>query len=172
MTILLREYAADLQLRDDETGRTLVGLAVPYGVPARIGSYTEIFRAGAFADAATHPLTAFHPKHGSELPIGVSVELRDEPDGLHGAWHVSKGELGDQVVSLAADGVPLALSVGFIEGRNRWTADRSHVDRLSATLDHVAVVGRGAYPGAGVVGVRGAQPLSAPLLYLARRRHP
>ena len=172
MTILQRAYDVELQVRDDDTGRTLVGLAVPYGVPARIGSYTETFMRGAFADAATHPLTAFHPKHGSELPIGVSVELRDEPDGLHGAWHVSATELGDQVLSLAADKVPLALSIGFIEGRNQWSPDRSHVDRLTATLDHVAVVGRGAYPGAEVLAVRDVQPLSAPLLLLATRHRP
>jgi uncharacterized protein len=175
--ILTREYAADLQVRDD--GRTLVGIAIPYGTQAEIvegrSRYTETFAPGAFADAGPHPLTATHPRTGAELPIGVSVELRDQPDGLHGAWHVSDIELGNEVLILVRDGVPLGLSVGFLESRSRWNAQHTRVERVAATLDHVAVVRSPAYPGARVEAVRTAAerskyPVAVPRLTLARRR--
>jgi phage head maturation protease len=83
--------------------------------------------------------------------------------------------LGNEVLALARDGVPLGLSVGFQEvpGGNRWSPDRRRVVRTWAALDHVAVVRVPAYTGAGVVGVRGAaiaRPAPA-LLTLARLRH-
>jgi uncharacterized protein len=175
--ILTRYHATQLEVRDD--GRTLVGVAVPWGSEAEIvegrSRYVETFARGAFADAGTHPLTATHPRTGADLPIGVSVELRDEPDGLHGAWHVSDTELGNEVVTLVRDGVPLGLSVGFVEGRNRWNRDRTRVERLSAELDHVAVVRSPAYASAQVHAVRtatlpGSSSVAVPRLTLARLR--
>jgi len=100
--IITRGFTADLEIREDQ--RQIVGLAVPYGVQIRVGRYFETFRPGAFADADPAPLTATHPGSQSELPIGVSVELRDQPDGLHGVWRVSKTELGDEVLELIRDG--------------------------------------------------------------------
>jgi len=168
VSILTRSYAAALEVRDD--GRTLVGVAVPYGVETRIGRYVESFAPGAFPDAGTHPLTATHPRDGAELPIGHSVELRDEADGLHGAWHVSETETGNEVLTLVRDGVPLGLSVGFIPDRDQWNRDRTRVVRVRATLDHVAVVRTPAYPDARIAAVRHAQPLTAPRLLVARLR--
>jgi HK97 family phage prohead protease len=167
MTVLLRSFDSALEVRDD--GRTLVGVAVPYNVETRVGRYVESFARDAFADAAVHTLTATHPRDGGELPIGVSVELRNEADGLHGAWHVSDVELGNEVLALVRDGVPLGLSVGFIAGRNRWNRDRTRVERVSATLDHVAVVRSPAYPGARIAALRAAQPPASRLL-VARLR--
>jgi HK97 family phage prohead protease len=177
MTLLTREFTAQLEVRDD--GRTLIGVAVPWASEAQIvegrSRYVEVFARGAFADAGTHPLTATHPRTGAELPIGRSVEMHDQADGLHGAWHVSDTEVGNEVLTLVRDGVPLGLSVGFVEGRNRWNRDRTRVERLSATLDHVAVVRTPAYHGARITAVRTAvaTPVATvPLLTLARRRLP
>jgi HK97 family phage prohead protease len=168
MSILTRAYATVLEVRDD--GRTLVGCAIPYGVETRIGRYVESFAPGAFSDAGTHTLTAQHPRDGAELPIGHSVELRDEADGLHGAWRVSDTETGNTVLTLVRDGVPLGLSIGFVPGVDTWNRDRTHVVRVRATLDHVAVVRAPAYPDARIAAVRHAQPLTAPRLLVARLR--
>ena len=120
---------------------------------------TETFQRGALAstDPGRVPLTALHPRDAGTLPIGVTVELDDRADALHGAWHVSDTAIGNEVLALARDGVPLGLSVGFAEvpGGSRWSADRTRVTRTRAALDHVAVVRVPAYGGAGVVGVRG-----------------
>jgi phage head maturation protease len=121
------------------------------------------------------PLTATHPRDAGTLPIGLTVELEERADAAWGAWRVFKTALGDEVLELARDGVPLGLSVGFLEvpGGNRWHPDRRRVTRTRVHLDHVAAVRVPAYEGAGVVGVRGAaivRPTPA-LLTLARLRH-
>jgi HK97 family phage prohead protease len=173
---LTRSFAADLHLRQDGDGRTLVGPLLPWGVEARVLDrgriVVETFQRGALADVdpATVPLTATHPKDNQQLPIGVTVELRDQADALHGAWHVSKTAIGDEVIELARDGVPLGLSIGFTEvaGGSRWSADRRQVTRVKAGLDHVAIVRVPAYAGAGVAALRSADQLVAPLLTVAR----
>src|SRR5918993_418715 len=166
--IITRSFDADLEIREDQ--RQIVGLAVPYGVQIRVGRYRETFRPGAFADHPPAPLTATHPRDAGTLPIGISVELRDQPDGLHGIWRVSKTSLGDEVLELVRDGAVTGLSVGFIPVTDRWTADRSQVERVRAALDHVAVVRTPAYPDARIAALRAAQAHAYPLATLARRR--
>jgi uncharacterized protein len=176
MIVLNRSHLSDLHVRDD--GRTLEGTALPYGQEADIREYgrryVEVFVRGAFTDVdpAAVPLTATHPRSDQALPIGVTVELEDEPARLRGAWRVSDTELGNMVLALAHDRVPLALSVGFVEvpGGSRWNPTRTRVERTRAELDHIAVVRRGAYPGALVTAVRAAHGLPLPRLRVARLR--
>jgi HK97 family phage prohead protease len=166
-----RAYVAGLEVRDD--GRHIIGRAVPYNEVALIGAYAETFAPGAFADAdpATVALTATHPRSGDTLPIGITTELYEEHDGLHGMWRVSDTELGNDVLTLVRDGAVTGLSIGFIAGEDRWNRDRTRVERITATLDHIAVVRSPAYTGARIAAVRAEQ--SFPLLTLARRRtHP
>ena len=169
-----------LQLRDDGDGRTLHGPLLPWGVEARILDrgrlVVETFERGALhgTDPARVPLTATHPRDAGTLPIGVTLEIDDRSDAAYGSWRVSDTHLGNEVLALARDRVPLGLSVGFAEipGGSRWSPDRSRVTRTRAALDHVAIVRVPAYAGAGVVGVRsgdGGRPALA-LLTLARRR--
>ena len=182
MTILTREVATGLQVRDDGDGRILFGPLLPWNTTARVYDrgrlVEEQFERGALADAdpARVPLTARHPRDNQELPIGVTVELDERADAAWGAWRVSKTAAGDEVLELARDGIPLGLSIGFRElaGGSHWSPDRRRVVRTRAELDHIAVVRKGAYVGAGVVGVReqGSWPPDAyPLLSLARLRH-
>jgi HK97 family phage prohead protease len=170
-----------LSLRDGGDGRLLVGALLPWDVPAQVVDQgrlvTETFQRGALAghEPGRVPLTATHPRDSGTLPIGVTVELEERADAAWGAWRVSKTALGDEVLELARDGVPLGLSIGFMEvaGGSRWSADRKRVTRTRAALDHVAVVRVPAYEGAGVVGVRadGSWPPEAYLLLsLARMR--
>jgi HK97 family phage prohead protease len=178
--ILTRETMTTLALRDDGDGRVLVGPLLPWGTTARVVDrgrlVEETFQRGALegTDPARVPLTATHPRDAGTLPIGVTIELEDRADAAWGAWRVSKTAVGDEVLALAADGVPLGLSVGFAEvpGGSRWSPDRSRVTRTRAALDHVAVVRVPAYVGAGVVGVRaGESGRPRPtLLTLARLR--
>jgi uncharacterized protein len=171
-------YPSGLQLRDGGDGRTLVGPLLPWGITARVVDrgrlVEETFQRGALAgtDPARVPLTATHPRDAGTLPIGVTVELEERDDAAWGAWRVSKTALGDEVLELARDGVPLGLSVGFAEvaGGSRWSPDRRRVTRTRAELDHVAVVRVPAYAGAGVAALRAAFQPAATLLTLARLR--
>jgi HK97 family phage prohead protease len=164
MTLLVRSFQAALHVRDGGDGRTLVGPVMPWGVEARVldrgREVVETFQRGALADVdpARVPLTATHPRDAQTLPIGRTVELEERADAAWGAWRVSRTALGDEVLELAHDGVPLGLSVGFLEvpGGSQWSADRRRVTRTRAALDHVAVVRVPAYLGAEVAGVRGA----------------
>ena len=102
------------------------------------------------------------------------ARTRRPADAAWGEWRVSDTLIGNEVLALARDGVPLGLSVGFMEvpGGSRWSADRQRVTRTRAALDHVAVVRVPAYQGAGVAGVRMGvrQPAAPVLLTLARLR--
>lgn len=176
-----RHFSGTVAVRDNGDSRTLVGPLLPWGVSARVVDQgrlvTETFQRGALAgtDLSRVPLTATHPRDNQTLPIGVTVELEERSDAAWGAWRVSDTLLGNEVLALARDGVPLGLSIGFAEvpGGSRWSADRQRVTRTRAALDHVAVVRVPAYVGAGVVGVRGDTHgrLTPVLLTLARLRH-
>jgi len=164
MTVLIREVATGLAVRDDGDGRTLHGPLLPWGVEARVldrnRMVVETFERGALAgtDPGRIPLTARHPVDQQQLPIGRMTELEERTDAAWGSWRVSKTAVGDEVLELARDGVPLGLSIGFMEvpGGSRWSPDRRRVVRTRALVDHVAVVRTPAYVGAGVVGVREA----------------
>ena len=172
MTILHRTYATELHVREDD--RVIAGTVIPYGTPATITehgrTYVETFAPGAFAAdvprAADVELTALHPRSGEVLPIGVTMALVDTPAGLDGEWRISETEFGNDVLTLVRDKAVRSLSAGFAEGRNQWHT-RDAVTRLTATLDHVAVVRRGAYPGARL---RAAQHRGDPLQLIARLR--
>jgi HK97 family phage prohead protease len=177
--IHVRQLQSSLHVRDGGDGRTLVGPLLPWGVEARVVDQgrlvVETFARGALegTDPARVPLTATHPRDAGTLPIGVMVEFEERADAAHGAWHVSDTMIGNEVLALARDGVPLGLSVGFAEvpGGSRWSADRQRVTRTRAALDHVAVVRVPAYQGAGVVGVRRrVAPTTPVLLTLLGRR--
>jgi HK97 family phage prohead protease len=175
-----RQTTSTLQLRDDGDGRTLHGPVLPWGVEARVLDagrlVTETFERGALADAdpARIPLTATHPRDAGTLPIGRTLSIEDRADAAWGEWLVSDTMIGNEVLALARDGVPLGLSIGFeeVRGGSRWSADRQRVTRTRATLDHIAVVRVPAYAGAGVAGVRAATAQAenmATLLALLRR---
>jgi HK97 family phage prohead protease len=178
--IHVRNLTTSLQVRDDSDGRTLVGPVLPWGVEARVLDrgrlVTETFERGALhgTDPARVPLTATHPRDAGTLPIGVTLTIDDRADAAWGEWRVSDTMLGNEVLALARDGVPLGLSVGFAEipGGSRWSADRQRVTRTRAALDHIAVVRVPAYAGAGVAGVREQAAVAermATLLALLRR---
>lgn len=170
--ILTRTFTADLQVRGDD--RVITGTVVPYSQPVQVReygkTYVEDFAPGAFAAdlarAADVELTALHPRSGAELPIGVTLSLTDTPTGLDGEWWISETSFGDEVLTLVRDKALRCLSAGFAEGRNRWHS-RDRVTRLTASLDHAALVRRGAYPGARL---RAAQARHDPLQTLARLR--
>lgn len=159
--ILTRAFVPELEVRSSGKGgdgRTIEGLAVPYGQAQRIDfDLTEQFARGAFNHQLRAPnrvkLGREHPLMGGSV-IGKAIELRDDAAGLWGAWRVSATPAGDETLTLVRDGVLDELSVAFRERQNR-TLDDGTVERVKADLFEVSVVLMGAYGrGAVVTGVR------------------
>jgi phage head maturation protease len=154
MSTLLRSWSTELHCRDDGT---LTGTVVPYGVPATVlehgRRYVEDFGphalAGDVGRAGEIELTMLHPRTGRDVPVGITTALTDTDAGLDGTWQVLDTEAGRDALTLVRAKALRFLSAGFAElpGGNRWHA-RDRVTRTAATLDHVALVRRGAYPGA------------------------
>jgi HK97 family phage prohead protease len=162
---LTRAYVTNLE----EDGRTILGRCVPYNVPALVRDgpnlppYEEIFAAGAFKRITTEPgrvrLTYEHPdKRGGGTvadQLGRAVEMRDEMDGLHGAFRVVESDLGDHALALVREKIVTGLSVDFepISARRgpggRIIRTRCHLIDVSLTRDP-------AYEGAEVAMVRSA----------------
>jgi HK97 family phage prohead protease len=168
VSIEIRTSPIQLELRED--GRTLSGTVMPYNVEARIGSFTETFRPGAFegADPTQVPLFAVHD-HES-LPIGRALTLTDGPTGLDAELRVSKTTLGDEVLELVRDGAATGLSVGFTPITDKWNATRSRVERIRAKLVEISVTAFPAYADAKILAVRSEELLRTPRLTVARYR--
>jgi uncharacterized protein len=168
MTIEIRTSPIALELRED--GRTLTGTVMPYNTEARIGSYTETFRPGAFADAdpAQVPLLAVHDRE--QLPIGRALSLTDGPVGLGAELRVSQTRLGDEVLELVRDGAATGLSVGFTPIEDKWNATRSRVERIKARLVEISITAFPAYADARILAVRQEELLRTPRLTVARYR--
>lgn len=167
-----RTFAGPIELRADGDGRTLVGTVVPWNVETRVGHLVESFARGSIDTARPLVLTATHPRDGNDLPIGRSTVLDDRPAGLWGEFRIADTAAGNDVLGLVRDGVPLGLSIGFrpLPGGDRWTQNRTRVERLRVDSDHVAVIRVPAYPGAMVAAVRAAGPPYRPMFAVALRR--
>lgn len=166
MSDLTRTFMPDLEIRSKAQGgdgRTVVGIAVPYGIQQRIDhELVETFAQGAFrklVDAKAFnriPFTRDHMSYGGTL-IGKTIGLREDAAGLYGEWRVSATAAGDETLELLKDGVLRELSIGFTTGQDRRLGNGT-IERVTATLREVAVVMEGAYgEGALVSAVRAAE---------------
>lgn len=167
MTELIRAFRPELEIRaaaKGGDGRTVEGIAVPYGKPQRIDStLVEQFARSAFNHQLSAPnrvkFSREHLSYGGAL-IGKAIELRDDAAGLWGAWRVSATPVGDETLELLRDGVLDELSVGFRTRQDRRLADGT-IERVKADLGEVAVVLQGAYGRAALVSaVRRAQDMN------------
>jgi len=168
---MYRSFNPDLQVRSGGDGRTVYGIAVPYGAPVRIdGALVEQFSRGAFNHQINAPgRVKFAREHialGGQL-IGAATLLRDDAAGLYVEMRTSKTPVGDETLELIRDGALDELSIGFRDRQNRKLAG-GIVERVKADLLEVASVLQGAYGQlATAAGVRSAQsPVEADDLLL------
>jgi HK97 family phage prohead protease len=166
--ILHRSYTAELESGD---GRTIDGLAVPYGVAAEVADelptgtrrYRERFEAGAFQRATRAPqrleLLVEHRDNGPIDAVGIGVAFEERPDGLHGSWRIYDGAIGDHVLERVKGGALRGLSIGFRPlGPGRRDEDGTLV-RTACHLDETSLTREPAYGKAVVTAVRSAPAL-------------
>jgi uncharacterized protein len=189
---LSRVFASSLRIRDDAgdgaggDGRTIYGLAVPFGVELDVvdwwDEYTETFCKGAFAktisDRARPVPLLFHHQHRA-LGIGRATSLTEIDAGLEAEFHLTEGvQLADEVLALVADDAMSGLSIGFEPVQQIVTSgpartppsSRDLVTRTEVNLREVSVCNFPAYETAGVAGVREAQARHPSLAALAAER--
>lgn len=127
--------------------------AVPYDVEAEIDrGLFESFEPGAFAAAAKDParvkLWFIHSNDGGR-PVGQAMDIEDRADGLIIRAKVSATTAGDELHTLATDGVLDEASIEFKAIPRAMTIRRHgneiHVRHRRGHLKGVALVPEGAY---------------------------
>lgn len=150
----------------DASGRTAVGIIVPYDTPVPI--YNEGIVEQVARGAANHQLAAAsrvklfqgHSRQGGKH-VGGARELRDDARGLWAAMHFSSPD-GDGALGLVRDGHLDELSIGFRQRKASWSEVMPDGTVLRKRMDifEVALVTEGAYGrGAKVTSLRSANGL-------------
>lgn len=127
--------------------------AVPYGVETRLAEHlVESFAARAFANAGKDPARVkLWDRHSTEggHPVGWAEAVTDRADGVYIRARVSATAAGNDLLTLARDGVLDEASVEFqvIPADMRVTrrGDDTIVEHRRARLLGVALVPHGAY---------------------------
>jgi HK97 family phage prohead protease len=167
---LTRAFATDLEVT---SGRTVVGIVVPFGQVAEVSddgrrSYRETFVRGAFARTIAERgqrVRLFTNHDTTRLPLGRAMLLREDAAGLYGEFRVSETQAGDEALALLRDGALDSFSVGFRKIAQRMVRDV--VERTEVGIREASLVSFPAYSEARVLAVRNA---TQPALTVARRR--
>lgn len=157
MSTILFRTAADLT---PGAGRTVHGLAVPFGQTAEVQDgygppYQERFEYGAFARSIRErcgKIRLFGNHQTRHFPVGKAVELREQSDGLYAAFEIAKTRDGDDALELVHSGTVDSFSVGFRPVRDRQ--ENGVTVRTEVALMEVSLTALPAYDGAGIAGVR------------------
>lgn len=163
------ERRAALELRAEGDGRTLIGVAAPYGVTTQLGQIAEQYARGAFTDTlrsdsdvmllVDHALSQLLARRANG-----SLQLEDGPDGLRFRAELIATSLADDVITAVRAGLFRGASCGFYITRESWQGQTRTIE--GADLREISVISAdAAYPTS--VAVR-SRP--GALLPAARRR--
>lgn len=154
-------YRTTTELETSLSGRTIHGLAIPYGVETTIherhGEYVEEFAPGAFSRSIRerqHKIRLFVGHDRTRLAIGVATELTETSRGLEVAFHVPDTTAGNDALNAVRSDLVDGFSIGFVPVRNRENSRANKVIRVEASLREVSLTDSPAYPTAAVAGVR------------------
>lgn len=152
------------------TGRKLEGYAARFGVEARIATFTEVIRAGAFRNslAGGRDILALVDHDRTKILARTrsgNLKLAEDSSGLQFELSVPDTQPGRDVLALAERGDLGGMSFAFTVPKDgeRWTGDRREL--LAVDLHEISVVSAWpAYEGT-VVAAR----IRTPRLNLANR---
>lgn len=113
----------------------------------------ERFLPGAFAGTDPATVTLESQNHRGAI-VGNAESIEERDDGAYATFIVAPTPAGDELLTLARQGILRAASVVFRPITSRLNA--GVVERLRVELARVAVLDRGAYPSAAVLAVRSA----------------
>ncbi len=162
--------SAQLEVR--AKGRRLEGYAALFGHEARIGTFTETIRAGAFSGSLNRDVLALVDHDPSRVLARTksgTLRLGEDSRGLAFDLDIPETSHGRDVLALAERGDLGGMSFGFTvpEGGDHWEGERRELRNV--TLHEISVVlAWPAYDGT-VVHARSALTALGARLALARR---
>jgi uncharacterized protein len=116
------ERRAALELRAVD-GRKLVGYVASFDVPAKIGSFVEVIRPGAFRKSLLRPggdILALVDHDASKLLGNHTLRLNEDARGLAFSLDVPDTTLGRDVLELVQRGDIGGASFGFLPIAEAW----------------------------------------------------
>ena len=153
--LLTTDTDSVLEVRD--LAKREIGIRiVPWDTEVSTPQGREVFKRGAFADvdAGRVVLRMDH----QNPPAGRGISLEEREDGAYMSFRVSQTQRGDEILTLAADGVATGASVGFFDvpGGTEIVASGGRRTRVvhRADLREVSTTWIPTYPGAEVQYVR------------------
>lgn len=151
---LTRAESGAISTRDGENEQRTVELRiVPYQTVAQTADGPEVFAKGAFRGVDASRVTIEAGRHGGPL-VGRGLALEERDDAAYLTARIAPTAAGDELLTLTREGVYQDVSVVFVPRTSKRRAD-GVTERHSVDLRRVAILERGAYPGAQVVAVRG-----------------
>ena len=121
----------------DEETRTIRGLAVPYGKSAFSKGQAWTFSQGSLTWSDISRIKVL-VGHDFSRAVGVVTELDDREDGLYFAARIAKGPAGDELLSMASEGVWDGVSVGLGQGVKARNA-KGVLHAVAAPLREISV---------------------------------
>jgi HK97 family phage prohead protease len=122
--------------------------------------WREVFSRNAFDGIETeNKRIPVNREHNPQLFCGKVMTSSNHDDGLITEIRISRTELGDETLRMAADD-DLAASAGFfLRSHNDQKLDRvNKIRRINrASLDHIALTGSPAYTGTKVLAMRNSE---------------
>jgi HK97 family phage prohead protease len=145
----------DLMVRDAEK-REIEARIVPWNTIISTRDGPEMFSPGCFAD--TNPEDVVLRMSHQDPPAGRGLTIEDRPDGAYMSFRVSRTQKGDEILTLASDGVTRGVSVGFeklLGGTDQRDIDGYRTSVYTrAMLREVSTTWMPAYPQAQILAVR------------------
>ena len=150
------QITVDAAAAEGLPSRSISGVAVTYDETATVNDGTKVrFLQGSL------PVTGRDPKifgqHDSNQIVGKLVERVDTPQGMMFTGKISATRLGDEYMTLMADGVIDAVSVGVTP--TKFSYDEEGVMIVeSASWQELSLVSEGAFSGAIIERVSASTP--------------
>lgn len=116
--------------------------------------YQETFARGAFAGTEPSRVVLESQRHQGDV-VGVATAILERDDGAYASFRVAGTPAGDELLTLAREGILTDASVVFAPRRARRLPG-GVIERQSVDLRRVAILPLGAYPSAKVLAVRSA----------------
>jgi HK97 family phage prohead protease len=151
-----RELVTDGIIVRDAEKREIEARIVPWDTIIETSKGREMFAPGAF-DGTEAGRVVLRMSH-QDPPAGRGLSIEDREDGAYMTFRVSKTQKGDEILTLASDGVTQGVSVGFetVPGGTEYREINGHQTDVytRALLREVSTTWMPAYPQAQVLAIR------------------